>query len=502
MKKVTFILPIPNAFAGLNETLKSIFAQRGEEDQAICLVDSPVYNSLRESPAIDYASAVFIESDFKSEHPGSILNRGISLSKGDTIFLITQPVIFLPGFVTSYIKYLYSKESIGYVYGNYIEERAQGEEAVIAKTDNFDYSEASVIGPVHAMRREAFNAVGSYDSGLKYSFEYDLRLRIFERFEIARVEEPLYRVLYIAGSPRLKGLANPDRSYLDYSQEEEGEYRDACYASLKRRGAFLSGPPVRATEGTSKDPAGPEISVIIPLYNREKYIGRTIESVLKSKWKRYEIIIVDNGSTDGGFEAASKYTGRSDITVLRSDIACNTAAALNTGIRHARGKYICQLDSDDLYTSDALSIMYDYMESNPGFALGVSYYDCIGPDDNVLEEYCVVKHEEYDRNNILRTDGVGAARIWRRTILEEMNGFDEINLGSYAEDYDIILRVTEKYDILRIPYVFYHYRINHKEIGEEADYILRHEKKTFARRSAIERRQMINGSLSRVWLVK
>jgi GT2 family glycosyltransferase len=104
-----------------------------------------------------------------------------------------------------------------------------------------------------------------------------------------------------------------------------------------------------------------------------------------------------------------------------------------------------------------------------------------------------VKHEEYDRNNILRTDGVGAARIWRRTVLEEMNGFDEINLGSYAEDYDIVLRVTEKYDILRIPYVLYHYRINHKEIGEEADYILRHEKKTFARRSAIKRRQMING---------
>jgi len=502
MRKATFILPVPGASDGLNEMLKSIFAQCGEEDQTICLADSSAYSFLRESALGDCTSALFIESDFNSEHPGSILNRGISLSKGDTIFLITQPVILLPGLVTNYIKCLYSRESIGYVYGNYIEERAQGDKAVIAKTDNYDYSEASVIGPVHAMRREVFDAVGYYDSGLKYSFDYDLRLRIFERFEIARVEEPLYRVLYTVSNPGLRGSANPERSYLDYSQEEEGEYRESCYASLKRRRAFLSAPPVRATEGTSKDPAGPEISVVIPLYNREKYIGRTIESVLKSEWKRYEIIIVDNGSTDGGFEAASKYTGRGGITVLRSEIACNTAAALNTGIRHARGKYICQLDSDDLYTSDALSIMYDYMESNPGFALGVSYYDCIGPDDNVLEEYCVVKHEEYDRNNILRTDGVGAARIWRRTVLEEMNGFDEINLGTYAEDYDIVLRVTEKYDILRIPYVLYHYRINHKEIGEEADYMLRHEKKTFARRSATERRQMINGSLSKVGFVK
>ncbi|KAB2833828.1 MAG: glycosyltransferase, partial [Candidatus Dadabacteria bacterium] len=306
MKKATFILPIPNPSAGLDETLKSIFSQCGEGDQTICLADSSAYSLLRESAPGDRASALFIESDFKSEHPGSILNRGIALSECDAIFLITQPVILLPGFVTGYLKCLYSEESIGYVYGNYIEERVQDDETVIAKTDNFDYSEASVIGPVHAMRRQVFDAVGYYDTGLKYSFDYDLRLRIFERFGIARVEKALYRVLYTAVNPRLIGSANPDRSYLDYSQEEEGEYRDSCYASLKRRGAFLSGPPVRATEGTSKDPAGPEISVVIPLYNREKYIGRTIESVLKSEWKRYEIIIVDNGSTDGGFEAASK----------------------------------------------------------------------------------------------------------------------------------------------------------------------------------------------------
>jgi len=132
------------------------------------------------------------------------------------------------------------------------------------------------------------------------------------------------------------------------------------------------------------------------------------------------------------------------------------------------------------------------MQSHPGFALGVSYYDWIGPDDGVLEEYGIVKHEEYDRNNILRTEGVGAARIWRRSVLDEMGGFDETGLGSYAEDYDLVLRVSEKYDILRIPYVLYHYRINHKEDGEEADYVLRHEKKTRARKSAILRRRLIN----------
>ncbi|MEZ4546696.1 MAG: glycosyltransferase [Thermodesulfobacteriota bacterium] len=403
--------------------------------------------------------------------------------------MVTLP----PGFVAACAEKLFSSDSIGFVYASYIEEKGGDEESFVqTRTDNYDFSESSKIGPVRAIKREVLETAGYYDPSLGYAFDYDLRMRIFEEYELAALDGAAYRILHSGDEDNNRDPALPRSSYTNYTSEEEAEFRGACYASLKRRGAFLTRPPERAPEGEPKDPDGPEISVVIPLYNREKYIGRTIESVLQSDWKRYEIIIVDNGSTDAGFEAASKYISRGDITVLRCGVARNTAAALNTGIRRARGKYICQLDSDDLYTPDALSIMYDYMESNPGFALGVSYYDWIGPDDRVLEEYGIVKHEEYDRNNILRTEGVGAARIWRRSVLDEMGGFDETGLGSYAEDYDLVLRVSEKYDILRIPYVLYHYRINHKEDGEEADYVLRHEKKTRARKSAILRRRLIN----------
>jgi glycosyltransferase involved in cell wall biosynthesis len=233
--------------------------------------------------------------------------------------------------------------------------------------------------------------------------------------------------------------------------------------------------------------------VIIPLYNRAEYIGRAIESVLNGAWKDFEIIIVDNGSSDGSVGAVEKYLNEGNIMLLKIEVN-NTAGALNLGIRHARGKYICQLDSDDLYTPETLGALYSYMESNPGSALGVSYYDCIGPDDQALAEYGVVRHPEYDRNNLIRTDGLGAARIWHRCVLEELGGFDEENLGSYGEDYDLALKISEKYDILRIPYVLYRYRMNHKRAEEKTDYLMRHAKKTFARRSAIMRRRLINGA--------
>lgn len=503
MIKTGFVILVAGKPDRLGETLGGITGQTGEPGGIVCIVDGAWRETAAGIIERSHVPVTAVYSDIASEGAGAALNQGISLSGCDVVFLVTQAVTLPPGFVAACIEKLYSSPSVGLVYGNYIEQKGEdGEVFIQTGTDNYDFSESSRLGPVRAIKREVFDTVGNYDTSLKYAFDYELRMRIFEKYDIAALDDVIYKVLHSGDDANNHDPALPRESYTDYSPEKEAEFREACFASLKRRGAFLFGPPARAPESESKNPGGPDISVVIPLYNREKYVGRTIESVLKSEWKGYEIIIVDNGSTDGSFEAASRYIGAGHVTILRSEAARNTAAALNAGIKYARGKYVCQLDSDDLYTSDALSIMYDYMESNPGFALGVSYYDWIGPDDDVLEEYGVVKHQEYDRNNILRTEGVGAARIWRRSVLDEIGGFDEINLGSYAEDYDLVLKVSEKYDILRIPYVLYHYRINHKETGEEADYISRHEKKTFARKSAIERRQMINDSLSRVRLVK
>lgn len=493
MIKTSFIILVPGAPDRLNETLDSIAAQREEETQIICLLDGAYQDSTKKVIEQNYPSVIVLYSDLATEGIAEALNRGISLSEGNVVFLAAQLVILPPGLVSAYVKKLFSNESIGFVYGNFIEERGRNEEVLMyAKTDNYDYSEVSHIGPVRAVKKEVFEAVGHYDSRLKHAFDYDLRLRIFERFGIGLVKEPLYRVLYTGEAAGTNDPTRPSYSYIHYNEEEEGEYREACYRSLRRRSAFLTRDSV-SLRCNHKITGDPQISVVIPLYNRVEYIGRTIESVLSSEWKGFEIIIVDNSSTDGSLGAAEEYLKLGNIILLKNEIN-NTAGALNLGIRHARGKYICQLDSDDLYTPDALGTMYSYMESNPGFALGVSYYDCIGPDDRLLPEFGVVKHLEYDRNNLIRTDGVGAARIWHRCVIEEMNGFDEINLGSYAEDYDLVLKVSEKYDILRIPYVLYRYRMNHKRTGEEAEYIIRHAKKTFARRSAIMRRRLINGA--------
>ncbi len=91
------------------------------------------------------------------------------------------------------------------------------------------------------------------------------------------------------------------------------------------------------------------VSIITPLYNGEKFIGLTIESVLAQTYKDWEMIIVNDGSTDNGLQVAEQYAAKEPrIQVLLQENA-GSAAARNNGIRHAKGRYIALLDADDLW---------------------------------------------------------------------------------------------------------------------------------------------------------
>ncbi len=132
------------------------------------------------------------------------------------------------------------------------------------------------------------------------------------------------------------------------------------------------------------------------------------------------------------------------------------------------------------------------MESNPDCALGISYYDLIDENSKRIETMPVIKHLEYNRNNILRVEGAGALRVWHIKVIKEFGLFDEKNFGSYGEDYDLVLKTSELYSVGRIHSVLYHYR-RHQEVTD----VLRDQKtkvwnKVYARILSLERRKKIN----------
>ncbi len=110
-------------------------------------------------------------------------------------------------------------------------------------------------------------------------------------------------------------------------------------------------------------PADPAVSVVIPLYNREKYIARAIDSVLAQTYNDFELIVIDDGSTDNGSEVVKQYDDQRIKIVSQQN--AGVSSARNAGIDLAKGKWIAFLDSDDQWLPEKLQCQVDFLNETP-----------------------------------------------------------------------------------------------------------------------------------------
>ena len=121
-------------------------------------------------------------------------------------------------------------------------------------------------------------------------------------------------------------------------------------------------------------------SIITPLYNSEKYVDETIESILAQTYKNWELIVVDDNSTDNGPEIVQKYAEKDErIKLIKLNKNQGAAVARNTAIKVAKGSYIAFLDSDDLWTPTKLEEQIQFMEEN-NYSFTFTAYQQISED--------------------------------------------------------------------------------------------------------------------------
>ena len=116
----------------------------------------------------------------------------------------------------------------------------------------------------------------------------------------------------------------------------------------------------------------PLVSVIIPVYNREKTIVRALRSVLNQTYANYEIIVVNDGSTDGSLSLIRSFVD-DRITVISLSENHGASFARNIGMTEAKGEYTALQDSDDEWLADKLEIQVDYMFNNGLYAVFCPY---------------------------------------------------------------------------------------------------------------------------------
>ncbi len=428
-----------------------------------------------------------------------LLNRCLTEAAGNYLSVIPPGVEIAPDLVGIFREVSSESEPPDYIYGDYYQ-RDERDRPVYMESNVCpdDITEREDWGPLEFYRVEALRRLGGCDPSLRYRPDYDLRLRLTLERSARRVSRPLctapYRspddtagadALYYPGRGRFGGF-----SYLFLDPAEEREIEEIFYRALRDRGAYLE-----ASSGAVfpvKQKVVPRVSVIIPVHNRARFLPLAVQSVLRGSFADFEIIIVDNASEDDTLAVAeqlSRDDPRVRVISLRDNII---ARALNVGVQAAQGEFIAQLDSDDEYTPDTLAQMVKALDEHPGWALAISYYELMDEYGKTMDEFGIVKHLEYNRNNILRVDGAGAVRCWRKAAVEEFGGFDEKDFGHYGEDYDLVLKVSEKYEVGRVHRVLYRYRRH----PDNSDVLRPHEmkirNKTLARIRAIERRRRIN----------
>jgi len=200
------------------------------------------------------------------------------------------------------------------------------------------------------------------------------------------------------------------------------------------------------------------ISVIIPTYNRAHLVGRTIQSVLNQTYKNFEIIIVDDGSSDNT-EQAVKSFGDKRIEYLQfEENSGSSAAPRNTAIKIAKGKYIAFLDSDDEWLPEKLERQIELFEKSNNFKLGFVGCDVLILDiqGNRKYEYKTPKYKNVLRRLLMNNFIWSSSSVMvKKNIFREVGLFDE-NLA--AVDWDMWIRISKKYDFdfVREPLVKYY----------------------------------------------
>jgi len=203
----------------------------------------------------------------------------------------------------------------------------------------------------------------------------------------------------------------------------------------------------------------PVVSVIIPCYNGEHFIGDAIKSVLSQSFQELELIVVDDGSGDGSGAIIDRYKSDSRVLSLAHEKNRGIPAARNTGMRHARGRYIAFLDQDDIWRQKKLIKQIQIMEEDTDGEIGLVFSDVemiqtIGGRKKVWIEKAPAGIGSKDRMDILRAlfmrnfIPIVTATV-RRECFDTLGLLDETILSG-ADDYEFCFRVVMKYRLAHI----------------------------------------------------
>lgn len=203
------------------------------------------------------------------------------------------------------------------------------------------------------------------------------------------------------------------------------------------------------------------ISIVLPTYNGEKFIRQSINSVINQTYKEWELIIVNDCSTDGTNKIVEEYA-KSDtrISVIYNEVNQKLPASLNIGFNQAKGDWYTWTSDDNVFKPEALEKMHEELMNNQSIDFIFSDYAVIDPDDFILFEVKTGPQEE-----IFLKNNIGACFLYKKELHQKLNGYNKEKF--LVEDYDFWIRAYEKYTFKHMDVNLYYYRIHNSSLTAE-----------------------------------
>ena len=200
----------------------------------------------------------------------------------------------------------------------------------------------------------------------------------------------------------------------------------------------------------------PTVSVILPAFNAEKYIGEAVDSILSQTFTDFELIVINDGSTDYTLkilEVAQAGCGpHSRLRIISNTRNLGLLKSLNKGIALARGDYIARQDADDISLPERLEKQYKYLQKHPQVALLGTARKTILVNGTVKEHKLKLQNPAF-KDMLQSNCFVHGSVMIRKTALDSVGGYNELFYSS--EDYELWLRLTKQFPAANLPEPLY-----------------------------------------------
>ncbi len=203
-------------------------------------------------------------------------------------------------------------------------------------------------------------------------------------------------------------------------------------------------------------PENPKISVILPFYNAEKTLERAIESIIGQNFQDFELILIDNNSSDDSRKIATSWQSKDNRIVLTEESEQGVMYASNKGSKLAKGDYVSRMDSDDWAFPDKLKLQSEFLDENPEYGAVAGLVEHISHSENTegFSRYVdwsnsIQSYHDIFKRRFIESPIVNPSAMWRKSVAEKHGMYRS---GDFPEDYEMWLRWLDKgVKIMKLP---------------------------------------------------